>query len=60
MVDLHLHLVYWQCETCEDDFKINNCVADGKYCSFNFDKENGKFSIYEEIRQQCFFNFLKS
>lgn len=48
--------VTWACPHCDDDFKKQNCVSDGKYCAMRHDEKlkiSGKELIMEDLRQHC-------
>jgi hypothetical protein len=47
------HFVSWACTGCDDKFKRDECVSDGKYCAMNHlggDYVKGKDIIYEDLR----------
>lgn len=48
--------VSWACPHCDEDYKMNNCISDGKYCAMQHDYNlhlNGVNIIKENIRQVC-------
>ena len=48
--------VTWACPHCDDDFKRQNCVSDGKYCAMRHDEKlkiSGRELIMEDLRQHC-------
>jgi hypothetical protein len=53
------YLVTWSCTFCEDDFKVKECVSDGKYCAIMHGDSkyvNGRDIIEEDLRQLCLYN----
>lgn len=50
--------ITWSCPDCDREFKIRNCVSNGKYCAIqhfeNIDME-GKEIILENLREHCVF-----
>ena len=54
--------VTWSCPMCPDDYKEQNCISDGKYCSMK-KNENLKISgvelLHEDLRQYCLYSLTK-
>jgi hypothetical protein len=51
--------VTWACPHCDDTFKNNQCVSDGKYCAMKHDdklKLSGSELIHEDLRQYCIYD----
>lgn len=57
--------VTWGCPVCTDDFKKEECYADGAYCAPNhvkddFNRVKGRDIIAEDLRQTCLHTNLKA
>lgn len=54
--------VTWSCSTCPDDYKQENCLSDGKYCSMRKSKNlkiSGSELLHEDLRQYCLYSLTK-
>lgn len=51
--------VNWQCQQCDQEFKLKNCISDGRYCAIDqFGNKNGRQIVLEDLRQYCLFKKL--
>mmetsp|Transcript_45373 Transcript_45373/g.33155 ORF Transcript_45373/g.33155 Transcript_45373/m.33155 type:complete len:375 (-) Transcript_45373:140-1264(-) len=56
-------LVYWQCASCDEEFKKENCICDGRYCALDArdyteeekKKINGREIVLENLREKCIY-----
>lgn len=59
------HFVTWPCPNCDEEFKKEECVSDGLYCTAPYIyekriKANGRAIILEDLREKCVFkNYRK-
>lgn len=57
-IDFKPRYVTWPCPYCQENFKKDECLSDGKYCAPNhaktmFDNAKGKDVLLEDLREQC-------
>jgi hypothetical protein len=52
------HYITFDCSSCDNSTKNNDCYGNGKYCALNADKFkiSGREIINEDLRQQCVYN----
>ena len=67
-INFQPHFVSWPCPKCDQSFKEENCLSDGKYCALQHDKQiwhtgtvnlktnlSGKNILMENLRQFCLY-----
>lgn len=55
--------VTWACPNCDEEFKKQNCLADGKYCGSHHSEKvrlSGREVLMEDIRQYCIYALGKA